>query len=544
MLLPAAGLSSGVLAADVSAPSKPVAPDWSWTGFYAGAHVGSARILSHYNNPAADRYGPGYYAYGNVVDAAAALIGIQGGYNWQMPKSNWVLGIEADLSLLDSRGSHSCLTADSLIDSANCTTRAHAMGSLAARLGVAVGADNRTLLYSKLGVGLVNSANTETKNYDNFYRYPYGSSSTSVGALLGIGVEYALSNSLSAKLEYAHTFLGSGYTQQTEELLNGNPVSLRGHQAFDAVEFGINYHFGATDAAPWTTPRVAAPNLADSGWEIEAGTRYWYSMGKFQKDLGLSGPAAVEQLVSRLTYSNTGHVGEIFGRIDSPFGVFMKGNIGIGGLTNITMHDEDWLADPLYSNTRHSGSGSIGYATIDLGYDVIHDHDNRLGGFIGYSYLFEKQNAYGCMQMTVNPAICGPGQVTSSTLTITETDRWNSLRLGLSGQFEVFDRLRLGVDAAYLPYVSLSGRDDHWLRTLVIDESGNGQGMQLEASLSYAISREFSVAAGARYWALWVDTGSDLFNGVSTARNVTYRTERAGVFLQASYKFGLPGTSR
>jgi hypothetical protein len=36
---------------------------------------------------------------------------------------------------------------------------------------------------------------------------------------------------------------------------------------------------------------------------------------------------------------------------------------------------------------------------------------------------------------------------------------------------------------------------------------------------------------------MWANTGDDRFNGVPTDRNVTYRMERAGAFLQASYRF-------
>jgi hypothetical protein len=80
--------------------------------------------------------------------------------------------------------------------------------------------------------------------------------------------------------------------------------------------------------------------------------------------------------------------------------------------------------------------------------------------------------------------------------------------------------------------------DNHWLRNLVIDESGRGKGVQVEGFLSYYLTPQFSIGAGARYWAMWTTSGSDAFNGVPVDRNDTYRAERFGGLFQATYKFG------
>ena len=85
--------------------------------------------------------------------------------------------------------------------------------------------------------------------------------------------------------------------------------------------------------------------------------------------------------------------------------------------------------------------------------------------------------------------------------------------------------------------MKFSGVDNHWLRALVISETGSGQGVQLEAMLSYYITPQFSLGVGGRYWAMWTTTGSDAFNGVPIARKDTYRYERYGVLVQAAYKF-------
>jgi hypothetical protein len=90
----------------------------------------------------------------------------------------------------------------------------------------------------------------------------------------------------------------------------------------------------------------------------------------------------------------------------------------------------------------------------------------------------------------------------------------------------------------YLPYVKFSGVDNHWLRALVIDESGKGKGVELEAILSYYVMPKFSVGVGGRYWAMWTTSGDDLFNGAPTNRRTdAFRYERWGGLLQAAYKY-------
>jgi|SRR5437588_8201201 len=78
-------------AADMPVAYPPVAL-WSWTGPYIGIHVGGGFAGSHFSDPA----GPAIY--GGNVRSPAALAGFQMGYSWQIPNSNFLLGVEADAS--------------------------------------------------------------------------------------------------------------------------------------------------------------------------------------------------------------------------------------------------------------------------------------------------------------------------------------------------------------------------------------------------------------------------------------------------------------
>ena len=74
------------------------------------------------------------------------------------------------------------------------------------------------------------------------------------------------------------------------------------------------------------------------------------------------------------------------------------------------------------------------------------------------------------------------------------------MRVGVDGEFQLSDRLRLSADAAYLPYTSMDGQDVHVLRSLTIPENGQGDGMQLQAVLTYNIFDNWDLGIGARYW--------------------------------------------
>ena len=212
------------------------------------------------------------------------------------------------------------------------------------------------------------------------------------------------------------------------------------------------------------------------------------------------------------------------------------------------MYDEDWVisGDRVpYSNTLSDPVlGSIGYATVDVGYAFLRGAGYDIGAFVGYNYYRENKSAYGCAQ-TANGTIysaCVP-TIPGSTKIITEDDSWNSLRVGLNGVFMLTERLKLTGDAAYLPYVRFSGVDNHLLRTempsTISPERGEGRGVQLEAILSYYVTPQFSVGAGARYWAMWATDAAttNAFGYACPCQTLPARTERFGGFLQAGYSF-------
>ncbi len=277
--------------------------------------------------------------------------------------------------------------------------------------------------------------------------------------------------------------------------------------------------------------------------EFEGGLRYWYSFGKSQKTLyDQSGSL----LVSRLTWTGeTGHSGEGYFNITDK-GVFVKGYLGLGALTNGKLQDEDFppVIAPYSSTNSLARDGSLNYGSIDLGYYFLDNGRAKLGPLVGYHFYQEKMNAFGCTQTATNPAVCVPS-IANSVRVITEKDNWHSLRVGVAGEATIAPNLKLSGDAAYLPYVSMSGTDTHWLRIGVdlsgpIPETAHGTGAQFEGVLTYNFNEYLSLGVGGRYWHLEAPHGEAHFDQVTlggTAQVIKFETNRYGAFVQLGLKY-------
>lgn len=303
-----------------------------------------------------------------------------------------------------------------------------------------------------------------------------------------------------------------------------------------------------TKAAPVPDIDYFMPHPIAS-WQAEFGARFWYGNAKTGKSL-YDLPTASSALLSRLTYSGlVTDSGELFGRISSTYGIFIKGYIGGGAVTRGHLQDEDFppTIEPYSSTISGQHGGFLTYASVDVGYDVIRGGDFRVGAFVGYHYFDEGVNALGCTQTAPNPDVCQPS-VSETIKVISQTNTWQSVRLGLDGAVQLAERFTLSADAAWLPYVHLYGADTHWLR-LGIDpgdfasptaENGTGHnGYQLEAVLSYQVTHYASVGVGGRYWHMQ-SNGHALENfvdGGSFLLPEDWKTDIYGVFVQGSLKF-------
>jgi opacity protein-like surface antigen len=521
---------------------------WSWTGFYLGGHVGAALNTTDLADPF------GMPLYGDQVRSPGFIAGGQIGYNYQA--GPMVFGLEADVSGDVSDGTDTCFAVSGSTVSSNCRVRPDLYAALTGRLGYSFG---RTLLYAKGGAAWTHGTVDMFINQNPNGVFTSSSSFTAAGWTIGGGLEYALSHAWSAKLEY--DYLDFGSQNVATPYGAGNPfgaapvtsIAEHVHQA----EVGLNYRFG-TDGGDWPTSSaaMATPVFATvSGWEAEAGARYIHSWGRFQKDLdsgsanGSNRPNGI--VTSRLTYDDLQtDSSELFVRVDSPWNVFVKAYAGVGHTGSGHQTDEDSFVAlngtvPPYSNSiSDKVDGGIDYAVADLGYDVVRKKDLKLGPFVGYMYFNELMNRYNCVQIANPKGSCeAPDEPPSppNVVRFQELDVWQALRLGVSGEAMLTDRLKLSAEAAYIPYLTFSGLDNHF-RTPIAQFpafSNGGQGAQIEAILSYYLTDRLSVGIGGRYWTMWTTDGQ--FTTTPTpgpSRYYRAAFEQAGAFVQASYAFG------
>jgi len=513
----------------------------SWTGIYIGGHAGGGWGYQNWNSDPSGFFS-GLLPFGGTGDVEGLAFGGHVGANYQIGR--WVIGAEAAASWTDLDGNAKCATTPSGTGAASftCNTRVDSILSVTGRLGQAYG---NVLLYGVAGVGWAR------EKYDMISPPAapnhFTAQETRPGYVVGSGVEIALPAGWSTKIEYNYLGLGTRTLAFVDLLGNRAPIDIEQH--LHLVRFGMNYRFGPTDlaAAPYAgkQPVYKAPALiATHDWTMEAGARSWFSSGRTQLDLYSN--VLWTKLNSRLIYGDLqAYSNEVFARFDHRSGVFVKGNFGMGDIHKGTLNDEDFPpeGDPIYSNSQHQIMDSrMRYGSADLGYNLLNWADGKAGLFAGYRYIYQRVNGFGCTNVGTYPLTCSGTPFAPSpfpTLALTETETWQAAAVGLNTQVSLWPRVRLAVDAAYLPYANRDGIDNHWNRPDINPqpESGHGWGAQFEAVLSYAVTDRFSVGAGGRYWYLTTTDAHTQFPASPMPSPLKFRLERYGTFLQASYKF-------
>jgi opacity protein-like surface antigen len=528
-------LSLSCLAAPVSAGDAP----FDWRGFYLGFHLGGALDLAEIDNP----FGPSIF--GDTVRKSGPLAGGQAGYNWQHGAT--LLGVETDVSWADLGGTNTCFAYSGFYISANCRADVDALGTFTGRLGWALSSDGRTLIFGKAGLAWAHTEIEATPNGDIGFE-SFKESGVDWGWTVGGGIERAVTSRWTVKAEYGFLSLDNGFGAPRSLFQSAPPAPpdtpVAGaptdrHRDIHQFKVGMNYMLGAARG-----PDVALATSGASlpkGYTLTAGARYVYGWGQFHKDLGIQ-REGLGSLASRLTYDNNDvSGGEAFARLDTPFGLMVKGLIG-GATSDGSLNDEDWDidfpdADVAYSNTLSGVENDIGYGIVDVGYAVWRGAQHSVAPFVGYSEFRQDMTGLGCRQIADRFSDCEV-PIPRNDRGITEDDTWRALRIGIAADTAIAPRLSLAGEAAYLPYVAFEGTDDHLLRNLVSPEDGNGIGVQLEAMLSYAVTDALSLGIGGRYWSLWTTSGTVNFGGTGTIIPMRYAAEQGQLLVQGSYRFG------
>jgi len=204
----------------VPAPVAPVVyapPVYNWSGFYIGGNVGGGFANSSWT----DSFGGPNNTFNKDGFIGGGQIGANVQFNWL------VLGIEGDFDWTGLKGSGT----DSVGNTINTNTQW--TSTVTGRVGAAF---DRLLVYGKGGVAFADdesSVNVSGVNASTTF--------TRTGWTAGAGLEYALAQNWTAKIEYDYLGFGSENLSLGASTLPTNPSASLNVQE---VKAGINFKFG------------------------------------------------------------------------------------------------------------------------------------------------------------------------------------------------------------------------------------------------------------------------------------------------------------
>jgi outer membrane immunogenic protein len=255
-ILPAAAADMPV---DTYYQPRPAVVVFRWTGVHIGLHVGGALGFKNETpvpfgvfvgpNPAPCPVTLGVPGCGVIAPSTASIgvggliLGGQAGGDYQI--ENWVLGVEAQASWTNASGSTQCAgigtPAATAVVSSTCTAKLDNLGTAAVRAGYAF---DRLLVYGKGGAAWTND-NYQVKMTTASTFLLFSANELRWGWTAGAGVEYAFTDSWTAKIEYNYMDLGADSLRFVEQL---GTVLLDSNirQRMNVVKFGINYRLGPT----------------------------------------------------------------------------------------------------------------------------------------------------------------------------------------------------------------------------------------------------------------------------------------------------------
>jgi outer membrane immunogenic protein len=232
-------LTTSALAADMAAPvytKAPVIPVvvYDWTGFYIGGNIGyswdrSSTTQSFYDGPTGTTL---LSSYPSSFNLDGVIGGGQIGYNWQT--GALVFGIEADASKSGQSGSGA-----QTVPGWTSSTDINWIGTVTGRVGYAW---DRVMVYGKGGFAWADEDHSQSLGGV----LVSSTNASHTGWTLGLGLEYAITNNWSAKIEYNYIDLGA----RNVGFANVAPApGARAVDGFDidqtmhVVKFGVNYRF-------------------------------------------------------------------------------------------------------------------------------------------------------------------------------------------------------------------------------------------------------------------------------------------------------------
>jgi outer membrane immunogenic protein len=195
---------------------------YDWGGSYIGLQAGYGRQPN--NSLTLDQVG-----FGSLqklsLDDNGAFGGLHAGYNYT--NGNFLYGIESDLdrSGIKSNGVHG--------DLASIDKSVEWLGSLRLRGGMTM---DRALIYATGGFAAGDVGMKFTSINGNISGHELA-----LGWTVGVGIEFAASDSLSVNIEYRYTDLAN--TKNVGDVTGFGPLIFEHENRFQAASAGVSWHF-------------------------------------------------------------------------------------------------------------------------------------------------------------------------------------------------------------------------------------------------------------------------------------------------------------
>ena len=313
----------------------------------------------------------------------------------------------------------------------------------------------------------------------------------------------------------------------------------------------------ASDPARPSAPFGGATVSLLGQLRLSAGLRYWYSTERINFAFA-NGLPGYGNPTSTLDWTGlTAHTGEGFFRLEhATTGLLLKGIVGGGGITSGDLVDRDFFSGQRsFSATRSPVSGaSISYGQVDLGIRFSPAPRSipglEVSPFVGFHHWNDNPVARGatCEASDIPRSDCARSAtgilVPLSTKSLGYAVRWEALRLGVgaSGPIPSMAGLSVSAEVAFVPYARFAVDDSHYLRADLgqppnVLSRGTGRGVEAEVMLSYAVTEQFQLAVGGRYWGLFGDGDVRARMIIPRSRVTRYDQQRYGLLLQARYSF-------
>jgi outer membrane immunogenic protein len=239
LVLARVGVCAPALAADMTPPAHSYYPAaslqpaiYDWTGFYIGGNLGAGLVEDGVNQSATTATSTNLL--GNTdVSVAGFIAGAQFGINYEL--APWVIGAEASWTDSAVSGSDLASVAGNALGATQERASSNALwfGAATGRVGYAA---NDLLFYAKGGGAWLDVNYTQDRLVTGVTATSQTLHDHRTGFTAGLGLEYGMTENLSAKFEYDFYDFGTQNYNFT-----ATPVAIRSY--LHTLTVGLNYRF-------------------------------------------------------------------------------------------------------------------------------------------------------------------------------------------------------------------------------------------------------------------------------------------------------------